>query len=830
MRIQQARDAIPFYSITGHMSEPKIYRRNSRESAMEFEKRISSDVDAPELSVVVLTYNSCHDLSLCLASFQSQTIDLGKVQIVIVDDGSTDATSEVVETFRGLLNIDYFVLKHTGSRGGNRNFGVSKVKAEIMLLLDGDMILSKDFLEKHIANTRFSKDTISMGKRRRPYKADESKITPAWIRDSFIALEGLPCLDDERLIFELAMKSLNLDPGGIFAMVFSHNICLWKERFDEIGGFDEAFSKLWGTEDVELGYRLVKAGCKVKLDGEIVGYHLSKDEDLQRKVLQLRKNLGVLRRKHQDWEAELASAEHNIYAFRYLCLREQILAKKHVVRLLDAGKALQSRKVFFGVEHDGVERKPDGGLHAPSWGRLGLYSHELDGDFDEAFVSDRYRELGEEFFDRVMSTAFNAAKIVSIVSPGGTVIRSIPRLPGIRAPKKLIICLSDYAFGGNNKVYFYRLGMALSRRGVKVGFTLSSDLLENRQKFSAFGDIETSDERKAIAGLYHHDLFLNEDIHNLSDDPQSAGIGRSIGRRIHWQENSVNGSRQAIGDYEKRFYSRFFARRSNDLALSQVAEGTVPVGVCARTLRRVHAHLGERIPGNPITILWICQEMSDISGFGAVLEAFAAVKRKFKNISLKAIIGAGIYTDKPEYLNDSAWHLVKKIDRIKIENERKLRDSAFAAIDDKANISILHGTFGNEFLTQEILKSDILLDTFPGRLLLPWVLDAYAAGKKIIRFDDGDYADYLAPGKTYGIEYELISGIFGAVQFEQLAHGVLSRSRYLLYKKAKPESLEKEIARAVSDCHEQQFRSNLNEEFLMTHDWDKIAEKFEEFL
>ena len=132
---------------------------------MKFEKRLSSGIDHADFSTVILTYNSSSDLALCLVSLHSQNISMDNVQIIIVDDGSTDSTQDVVECHRGGLKIDYFILEHTGIRGANRNFGVSKVKAEMMLLLDGDMILSQDFLQKHIEDIRYSKETISMGKR-----------------------------------------------------------------------------------------------------------------------------------------------------------------------------------------------------------------------------------------------------------------------------------------------------------------------------------------------------------------------------------------------------------------------------------------------------------------------------------------------------------------------------------------------------------------------------------------------------------------------------------------------------------------------------------------
>jgi glycosyltransferase involved in cell wall biosynthesis len=54
---------------------------------------------APEISIVTAAYNSADYIKRTLESIQQQTIDNSRIEHIVVDDGSTDETAEIVESF-----------------------------------------------------------------------------------------------------------------------------------------------------------------------------------------------------------------------------------------------------------------------------------------------------------------------------------------------------------------------------------------------------------------------------------------------------------------------------------------------------------------------------------------------------------------------------------------------------------------------------------------------------------------------------------------------------------------------------------------------------------
>ena len=100
----------------------------------KLEKMYDSNI---KFTIVVPTYNRAHLISETLDSLQKQQYD--NFEVVIVDDGSTDNTEEVVT---GIINgkIRYFK-KENAERAVARNFGIKKATGDYITFLDSDDIL-----------------------------------------------------------------------------------------------------------------------------------------------------------------------------------------------------------------------------------------------------------------------------------------------------------------------------------------------------------------------------------------------------------------------------------------------------------------------------------------------------------------------------------------------------------------------------------------------------------------------------------------------------------------------------------------------------------------
>lgn len=89
----------------------------------------------PNISVVLPTYNRYPILKHAIHSILDQLYQ--EWELIIVDDGSTDKTSELVKSFVD-PRIKYHKLKHSGKIGKVRNFGNKKAKGELIVVQDSD--------------------------------------------------------------------------------------------------------------------------------------------------------------------------------------------------------------------------------------------------------------------------------------------------------------------------------------------------------------------------------------------------------------------------------------------------------------------------------------------------------------------------------------------------------------------------------------------------------------------------------------------------------------------------------------------------------------------
>lgn len=95
------------------------------------------------VSVIIPAYNEEKYIGKCLNSLREQTFN--NFETIIVDDGSTDSTRQIAENY----GVRVFSLSH-GGPGRARNYGASKAHGKILVFLDADLYLDKNYLESII--------------------------------------------------------------------------------------------------------------------------------------------------------------------------------------------------------------------------------------------------------------------------------------------------------------------------------------------------------------------------------------------------------------------------------------------------------------------------------------------------------------------------------------------------------------------------------------------------------------------------------------------------------------------------------------------------------
>jgi len=168
-----------------------------------------------KVSVIITAYNDVATLAEAIESVIDQTSKVD--EIIVVDDGSSDATSEVAKVYD---EVSLLRQKHMGSFSA-RNNGVMMAENRWIAFLDAKQQWSHDKLQKQIAF----------------HKKDKTlKVS---------VLTGSNCLD-----LEHALAKERVDSSAVL---------IEKRLFDQLGGFDEAFEM---SEDDELWLRAVEAISK----------------------------------------------------------------------------------------------------------------------------------------------------------------------------------------------------------------------------------------------------------------------------------------------------------------------------------------------------------------------------------------------------------------------------------------------------------------------------------------------------------------------------------------------------------------------------------------
>ena len=95
------------------------------------------------VSIVIPVFNAEETIGETLKSIQAEISISPEIswEVIAVDDGSTDGSIEVLESWKNLLPLQVFTLNHTGSPASPRNFGIQQATSEFVFFLDSDDVL-----------------------------------------------------------------------------------------------------------------------------------------------------------------------------------------------------------------------------------------------------------------------------------------------------------------------------------------------------------------------------------------------------------------------------------------------------------------------------------------------------------------------------------------------------------------------------------------------------------------------------------------------------------------------------------------------------------------
>ncbi|WP_191560577.1 glycosyltransferase [Metabacillus idriensis] len=300
------------------------------------------DDNTIEISIVIPSHNKYPQNLLTLYSLENQTFNLSKVEVIVVDDGSTDETFKMIMDHSFPFHLKYIKCEKNAGRPRARNLGLHVSSGKTIIFLDAEILVERDFIEQHYTshiekpnlvvsavmqlNGLYSVIFPDFEQKQLTHLFELLKDQPGPLSkwQLFIQNQSKVEIFTKEDILQEKYKTLSfpkplvafyenciLKPYGDHFSGFhlpwlsfaTGNISVRKEMLEKTGYFDERF-KEYGWEDIELGYRLHLAGAEFFFQRKIISYHQEHPISVFN-MNQIRRNFLIFQQKHQAIEVYL---------------------------------------------------------------------------------------------------------------------------------------------------------------------------------------------------------------------------------------------------------------------------------------------------------------------------------------------------------------------------------------------------------------------------------------------------------------------------------------------------------------------------------------------
>jgi glycosyltransferase involved in cell wall biosynthesis len=210
------------------------------------------DLSGSGVSVIITTFNGENTIKNTVESVLSQTFD--KLQIIIIDDASTDKTFEILEE---AAVLDTRIELHRLQKNSNlpavaRNIGISKAKYEYIAFIDHDDLWEKFKIKRQVKFLNSNKDVMVTHCRMQVFSKTKIKLRYYWY----------PRIPKETTQNQL-IKENNVKYSSVM---------IRKDILEFIGKFDEN-PELRAVEDLDFWIRIAPV-YKIQFQNDLMGYYL----------------------------------------------------------------------------------------------------------------------------------------------------------------------------------------------------------------------------------------------------------------------------------------------------------------------------------------------------------------------------------------------------------------------------------------------------------------------------------------------------------------------------------------------------------------------------
>lgn len=207
----------------------------------------------PFVSVVVPTFNRVDRLRRVLDALGQQDYE-GRYEVVVISDGSTDGTDEMLADRSTDGNLVVITQRNQGPAAA-RNAGLARAQGDLVLFVDDDVVVAPDVISSHVAaHRRAARPSAVIGTMLNPPGVD---LLPwiAW---------------EQRMLYKQYRDMAEGNYAPTFRQFYTGNVSVPRSIVAEVGSFDAAYRR---AEDVELAMRLAARGVAFVFEPCAVGYH-----------------------------------------------------------------------------------------------------------------------------------------------------------------------------------------------------------------------------------------------------------------------------------------------------------------------------------------------------------------------------------------------------------------------------------------------------------------------------------------------------------------------------------------------------------------------------
>jgi glycosyltransferase involved in cell wall biosynthesis len=315
-----------------------------------------------EVSIIMPSYNRFPQNLLSLYSLENQTFDPSKMEVIFIDDASTDETHNELRNYQPLYPFKYIRNEQNLGRAKVRNLGIKSARGRILIFLDAEMICEPDFVENHyqyhqttnnaiITGVMHSKriitcsfpetstnnvtNQVKRGSKKQTNLLENNKPYPLLTKVEIANQSYKDSAIETDSWFKTITKNFDDDLKGFqfpWMAFLTGNVSLTKDLIEQAGMFDEEFIK-FGYEDWELGYRLYKMGAQYFIKDNLVTYHQEHPIG-ESKWKEAMENFHLFLSKHRDVEVlilglelarftDLLTLNKMVYEYKQLLKKEE---------------------------------------------------------------------------------------------------------------------------------------------------------------------------------------------------------------------------------------------------------------------------------------------------------------------------------------------------------------------------------------------------------------------------------------------------------------------------------------------------------------------------